>query len=149
MSNFDSPASSRCASVEVREQLLSVEVEPGTGLHDEADPLAETLVGNGHHGRLRDAVVPQRVVLDLRWEDVVTTPDDHVLLAPGNAQVARLVHTAEVAGEEPARGVEAALGGRLVVEVAEHGNAPRPPICPVSPGGRSWSGFCRENIRTS
>src|SRR5215208_7739748 len=62
----------------------------------------------------------QRQLLDPRGIDLAATAVDHILLAAGNAQIAGIVEPAEIAGHEPAGGVERRLGRKLVVEIAEH-----------------------------
>src|SRR5205823_4986227 len=52
--------------------------------------------------------------------NVAAAADDHILLAAGDPQIARLVDLSEIAGHKPSCGVERGLGSRLVVEIAEH-----------------------------
>src|SRR5258707_11581374 len=88
--------------------------------HGEADPLAEPRVGDPEGRRLLDRRVAEREGFDVRGMDVIAAADDHILLAAGDAQIALAVEPAEIAGHEPARGVERRLGRHLVVEIAEH-----------------------------
>ena len=48
------------------------------------------------------AGMTHRQRLDARRIDVAAAADDHVLLTPGDAQVAVVVEPAEIAGHEPA-----------------------------------------------
>ena len=57
---------------------------------------------------------------DLRGIDVVPAAQDDVLLAAGDAQIALVIHPANVAGHEPAGGVEGGFGDVLIVEITEH-----------------------------
>jgi hypothetical protein len=58
-------------------------------------------------------------VLNDLWGDVLATRgDDEVLLATGDAQIAVGVKFADVAGAEPALGIEVLLGGLVVAPVA-------------------------------
>src|SRR3954464_12012699 len=59
--------------------------------------------------------------------DVAAAADDHILLAAGDAQIARLVDPPEIASHKPAGGVERGLGSRLVVEIAQHQAGAAPP----------------------
>ena len=62
--------------------------------------------------------------LDLAGVDVLAAPDDHLLEPPGDAQVAAVVHRAEVAGAavRPAAsaGHDGPAGDGLAAELAEH-----------------------------
>ena len=55
-------------------------------------------------------------------------------LRPTISRLPLRVEAAEIAAHEPAVAVERILGRLLVVEIAEHQQAPRPPISPTSPG---------------
>src|SRR5207245_52513 len=77
-------------------------------------------IGERKGCRLLHGGVSHRQSLDTRRVDVAAAADDHILQTPGNAQVTGVVHPAEIAGHEPALRVERGLGGRLVVEIAEH-----------------------------
>src|SRR4051812_36484222 len=59
--------------------------------------------------------------------DVAAAADDHILLAAGDAQIARLVDPPEIASHKPLRGVERGLGSCLIVEIAEHQAGAAPP----------------------
>jgi hypothetical protein len=58
--------------------------------------------------------------LDLGREQVLAAPDHHVLEASGDPAVAALVHRAEVAGVQPAVGVDRGAGRVGLVEVLVH-----------------------------
>ena len=58
------------------------------------------------HRDLRDVGMAEDRVLDLGRVDVEPADDEHVLLAVGDLQVAALVHHADVAGVQPAVGVD-------------------------------------------
>ena len=73
--------------------------------------------GAGHHGDLGDARDAHQQLLDLDGADVLAAADDDVLQAVGDAQAAVVVEHADVAGAEPAVGVERG-GGRARVGVA-------------------------------
>jgi hypothetical protein len=65
--------------------------------------------------------VPEQQLLDLAGVDVVAAGDDQLPAAPLDAQVAALVEAAQVAGAEPAVGVEGLGDGLRVAPVAaEH-----------------------------
>ena len=66
------------------------------------------------------ARVAQQEVLDLGRVGVEAADDEHVLDAPDDAQVAVGVERAEVAGVQPAVGVDRGRGRLGVVEVAAH-----------------------------
>ena len=88
--------------------------------HDErlAD-LAEPLVGNADDRGLRDRRVLAQHLLDLGGVAVEAADDEHVLAAIRDAQEALLVEHADVAGVQPAVGVDR-LGRRGgILEVAD------------------------------
>jgi len=89
--------------------------------HDErlAD-LAEPSVGHADHRGLGNGRVPGQRLLDLGRVHVDPAADVHVLEPVGDRQVAAFVEAADVAGVQPAVGVDR-LGRRgRVVQVAEH-----------------------------
>ena len=94
----------------------------GAGLrhHVRHADLAHALVGHADDGDLRDRRVRQHDVLDLGRVAVEPAHDEHVLDAVGDAQVAALVHHADVAGVQPAVGVDRFGGGGWIIEVAFH-----------------------------
>ena len=59
--------------------------------------------------------------------NIVAAPNDQFFQPAFDAQIARLIERAEIAGEEPAIAVETRLGRCLVGEIPEHqrGAAPR------------------------
>src|SRR3954470_24450551 len=59
--------------------------------------------------------------------DVAAAADDHILLAAGDAQIARRVDPPEIAGHKPPGGIERGLGSSLVVEIAQHHAGAAPP----------------------
>ncbi len=76
----------------------------GAGLeHDDRHRhLAEPLVRGRHHGALQDRRVGRERVLDVDRRDVLAAPDDDVLRAVLDQDVALLVEGGHVAGVEPA-----------------------------------------------
>ena len=70
--------------------------------HDYGDDLlSERLVGDAERDRLEDRRVRQEHVLELPRVDAVAAPEDHVLLAIDEEEVAVLVQVAHVPGREP------------------------------------------------
>src|SRR4029078_1140648 len=69
--------------------------------HGRADFLAEVVVGYPDHGHLAHRRVLVQDFLDLAWVDVVAAPDDHVLLAVDNVEVAVLVDLGQVSAAAP------------------------------------------------
>ena len=89
--------------------------------HDERQAhLAEARVGHPHHRHPADRGVGEEQVLDLGRVRVEAADDEHVFLAPDDAEAAALVERAEVAGVQPTIGVDRACRLRRVVEVAPH-----------------------------
>ena len=81
--------------------------------------LAEPLVGNADDRGLRDRGVLAQHLLDLGGVAVEAADDEHVLAAIGDAQETLLVEHADVAGVQPAVGVDR-LGRRGgILEVAD------------------------------
>ena len=78
---------------------------------DERLPVAD------HHALADQRVRPDPVLQHRRGDVLAAGGDDDLLLAPGDLQVAVVVELAQVAGVEPAVGVEHLGGGRLVVPV--------------------------------
>ena len=91
------------------------------------DQRDEELAAVADHHRLAHVRRDLEAVLDLRRRDVLAAGgDDHVLLAVGDRQEALLVDRADVAGVEPAVGVDGGGGGVGVLVVAgEHGRRAR------------------------
>ena len=119
----------------VRRHALALAVH-----HREADLLAQPRILDGNGGGALHRRMPRRQLLDPRRVDVVAAADDDVLGAAGDAQIALRIERAEIAGHEPAAPVEGVFGRGLIVEIAQHERAPRPPIWPTSPGAASVSG---------
>src|SRR5215813_14881723 len=86
----------------------------------QADAFAEPSIANRKCRRLLDRSVPLRQRFDACRMDIAATADDHVLLAAGDTEIARLVDPAKIAGHKPALRVERRLSRLLVVEIAEH-----------------------------
>ena len=97
-------------------------VELSAGLaHDEGlAHLTEPLVGYADHRAVRDAVQPGQHLLDLGRIHVEAAADVHVLEPVGDPEIAVLVECPDVAGVQPAVGVDGRRGGLGIVEVAEH-----------------------------
>src|SRR5581483_10448543 len=118
-------------------ELLDVVLGEGGALPD-LDPGHELLavldVGHADHLHVAHVGVGVEELLDLPGVDVLPAPDDHVLDAADDVDVAVLVHRGQVAGVHPAALVDG-LGRALgVVPVARHhgvapgaGHARRPP----------------------
>ena len=83
---------------------------PGRSTTNALRDLAEARVGHADHRHLRDARVAQQEVLDLGRVRVEPADDEHVLDAADDAQVAVGVDRAEVAGVQPAVGVDRGRG---------------------------------------
>src|SRR5437870_298004 len=66
--------------------------------HESPQPLAELGVLYADHGGLFDLVMARQQVLDLAWEDVLASADDHFVVAPLDEQPALLVEAPDVAG---------------------------------------------------
>src|SRR5215210_4427149 len=99
-----------------RHDLLRRDLAHDVGLPD----LAHALIWYADHGDVGDPVQPGEGLLDLGGIDVEAAGDVHVLEPVGDGQVAFGVERADVAGVQPAVGVDRLRGGFIVVEVAEH-----------------------------
>src|SRR5262245_11198255 len=77
--------------------------------HDGGDALAPLVVGDADHRTLGDVGVAEQHLLDLRGGDVLAAPDDRVVAAALDEQVALVVERAPVPGREPALCVERVL----------------------------------------
>ncbi len=89
--------------------------------HDERHAhLSEPRVGDADHRDLRDDVEAEEQVLDLRRGHVEAATDVDVLLPVGDPQRAVVVEHADVAGVQPAVGVDRTSGCFGVVVVAAH-----------------------------
>ena len=101
----------RDIALQLFSQLRTGEVAFG---HDDGHHfLAEVGVRNAEHDGLVHAGNRHQRALDGGRRDVLAAADDHVLAAPGDPQVALVVQAAEIAGVQPAFGVD----GRLVEAV--------------------------------
>ena len=114
-------------------------------LHDRADPLAEALVRVAHDCHRPHPGAGGEGVLDGNRGDVHPAPDDEVLHPAGDPEVPVAVDAGEVAGaEEPVRGQERLVEGRLAVIADEH---PRPPHRELALGARG--GFFAVRVEGS
>jgi MFS family permease len=97
--------------------------------HDGDHALAPLGIGHADHGRLGDAGVAEEHVLDLGRGDVLAAPDDGVVGAALDEQVAAGVQPAAVPGGEPAARVQpaatAVLTGDLVAAHEDETGLPR------------------------
>src|SRR5919204_5368591 len=71
------------------------------GHHKRADHLSPALIGQPAHGDVSHFGMLRENVLDLKWVDVLTARDQHIVHAPLHPQVALLIPDADVAGEVP------------------------------------------------
>ena len=78
----------------------------GLHAHERAAVLTEARVGRGDDRDLGDARHPEEQLLDLGRADVLAAADDDVLLAVDDREEPVVVDHADVAGLEPAVGVE-------------------------------------------
>ena len=85
-----------------------------------AHHLAPEPVRHPDHDRLGHRRVAQQHGLDLARVDVLPAPDDHLLEPARDPAVAALVHRPQVAGVQPAVGVDRRGGGLRVAQVAVH-----------------------------
>ncbi|CKX30841.1 Uncharacterised protein [Mycobacterium tuberculosis] len=92
----------------------------------DADPLTQPIVRHGKRCNPTGILVTNSDVFDVRGINVMATPNDQILQTAFDAQIPLVVHDSEIARQEPSVAVEAAFGGSLLVEVAEHqrGTAP-------------------------
>src|SRR5680860_363813 len=80
--------------------------------HERLQPLAELLVVDPDHRRLVDRIVVAEQILDLAREDVLTTGDDHLVVATIDEQAPALLEMPDVAGaEQPTEVLLAAAPG--------------------------------------
>src|SRR5690606_6553094 len=87
------------------------------GRHD----LAVVVVGQADHRGTVHSLLSEQAVLHLARVDVLAAPDDHVGGAPADADHAPLVDGGQVAGTEPAVGVDRRGRGRRIPEVLQQG----------------------------
>ncbi len=92
----------------------------GAGHDIGAAHLAHPLVGHADDGHLGDGLVAAQHGLDLGRVGVEAAHDEHVLDAVGDGDVAGRVHDADVAGVQPALGIDRLRRRRLVAPVARH-----------------------------
>ena len=102
------------------ENCLRVDLHASPRHHGQADAFAEPRIANSKCRRLFDRAVAQSERLDSSRVDVAAAADDHVLLPPGDTQIACLIDPAKIARHKPALRIECRLGSVLVVEIAEH-----------------------------
>ena len=105
---------------EVVEQFVLVDPVVGGGPDEGTDRLAPLVVWQADDGDLGDGVVGEQDLFDLLGIDVLATPDDHVLQATFDRAVATVVHGGEIAGVEPAVGVDGLRSAVGHVVVAVH-----------------------------
>src|SRR5581483_9656418 len=97
-----------------RGALARPELDPG------ADLLAVPGIGHADHLHVLHLGMAVEEFLDLSRIDVLAAPDDHVLQAADDVDVALVIHGGEVAGMHPAAVVDCLLGLLLIVPVALH-----------------------------
>jgi len=86
--------------------------------------LAKAIVGNPDDRHVGDPLQAGQGLFHLGGVDVESTADVHVLQSVGDPEVAGLVDGSDVAGVQPAFGVDGRGGGLRIVEVAEHDVGP-------------------------
>jgi hypothetical protein len=102
------------------DQLRGTDARPWRR-HDEGHAdLAHALVGHADHGRGGDLGMLEELALDLGRIDVESAHDEHVLDAVRDLQIALLVHDPDVAGVEPALGIDRPRGLLRILEIAPH-----------------------------
>ena len=101
-------------------QGVPVELLAALGPNEGGDHLAPGLVGEPNHGDLGHACVLQQDVLYLGGKVVLPATDDHLLYPAGDRDVAARIHAPEVAGMQPAVGVDGLGRRRVVVVIAQH-----------------------------
>ena len=79
---------------------------PGRRRTQAHDDLAEAGVGNADYLRLADLGMGVEELLDLAGIDVFAAADDHVAGTAGDVEAAVFAHDAEVAGVQPAVGLD-------------------------------------------
>ena len=82
--------------------------------------LAEPFVAHTDDRRLGHGRMRVENPLDLGWIGVEPTDEEHVFLAVRDGKTSVLVEPADVAGVQPAVGVDGLRGGRRILEVALH-----------------------------
>src|ERR1700733_3709559 len=78
------------------------------------------LVRYAKHGHVADRWMRVQDLLDLSRVDVLAAADDHLLEPALDPVVPALVRRAEIAGVQPARGVDRRTGGSGIVEIPRH-----------------------------
>ena len=99
---------SRSAHDRAQQRLHLVGDGGGVRHHVGDRPLAEHLVDRADHGGRADAGLGEQDLLDLPRVDLLAAPVDHVVGPPDEEQVAVGVQVPEVAGVQPAVGVDRA-----------------------------------------
>src|SRR5437868_1457137 len=84
------------------------------------DHFAPFRIRQAHNGDVADARMAKQQLLELARVDVLAAADDHVLQPALDRAVAAAIHRAEIAGMQPALGIDGGGGRRVVLEVAVH-----------------------------
>ena len=100
--------------------MQRVPVERPRAADERADDLPPFRVRQADNGDLGHARVFQQAVLNLRREMVLATPDDHLLDATSDGDVAARIHPAQIAGVQPTHRVDGLGRGLGVVVVFQH-----------------------------
>ena len=77
-------------------------------------------VGDAHNLHVCHGWMGEKELFQLAWVNILTTANDHVLVAPHNPHIALLIHLRQVPGVHPAFAVDGICGGLRVVPVTEH-----------------------------
>ncbi|MOA45033.1 hypothetical protein D3C78_1673860 [compost metagenome] len=91
-----------------------MELDPGDDL------FAVARAGNANHLHVRNGRMSEEKFFQLPRVNILTTTDDHVLVAPGNAHVALVVHARQVTGVHPPSLIDGVRRAFRVVPIAEH-----------------------------
>src|SRR6267378_6351039 len=78
------------------------------------------LVRQSNDGDVPDLGMTEQQFLEFARIDVLTAANDHVLQSSLDRAVTPAIHRAEVAGMQPALGVDGSLGGRFVLKITMH-----------------------------
>ena len=101
-------------------QRFGAELGTGTQHHAGAANLAHARVGQADHRHLGNRRMVGEQALDLGRVAIEAAHDEHVLEAVGDAQVTALVEHTDIAGVQPALGVDGLARGGLVAQIALH-----------------------------